>query len=548
MVAALLLSLLALVPSAPAQATSTYLCTGYSACAAKGYSSAGYAAASDRMYWRMYAGHNCTNYAAYRMIKAGLPTERPWSGSGMAYNWGIANADITDQTPTVGSIAWWKRNSGGVGSSGHVAYVERVISPTEIVISEDSWGGDFSWRYIVKGSGSWPSGGFIHFKDGIAKVLTNTSPPTIAGTPQVGSQLKATVGGWKGGPTAYDFQWYASGAAIPGATFTAYTPTGDDLGKNISLRVIAKRDGYQSGAATSAPTAAIAKGAFAVVSPTAVSGTPLVDEVLTATPGTFAPTPEKSAIQWRADGVVIPGATGSTLPLVPALVGKVVTALTIARGDGFVKTGSQSAPAGPVLAGAIEITRPYAVAGRSRIGETLTIQPGAYTPPDAAFYYTWLRDGVPIGGNAYAAAYLLSAADVGHEISAQVRLAKGNYLERVEIVPVGLVRTTPVVEATAKGRSGKAVINVRVTAPGAEPPPGDLVVKVGGQKVTARVKNGHARVVVSGLTAGKHEVLVRFLGTQVVEPGQRHDHCLGQALDLPLRSGNSWLTGLLFHL
>ena len=93
MVAALVLSLLALVVPSPAQATSTYLCTGYATCEAQGYSTAGYAAVSGRMYWRMYAGHNCTNYAAYRMIKAGLPTERPWSGSGMAYNWGVANAE-----------------------------------------------------------------------------------------------------------------------------------------------------------------------------------------------------------------------------------------------------------------------------------------------------------------------------------------------------------------------------------------------------------------------------------------------------------------------
>ena len=50
-----------------------------------------------------------------------------------------------------------------------MAYVERVISTTEIVISEDSWGGDFAWRRIVKGSGSWPSGGFIHFKDQVTQ-------------------------------------------------------------------------------------------------------------------------------------------------------------------------------------------------------------------------------------------------------------------------------------------------------------------------------------------------------------------------------------------
>jgi surface antigen len=518
-VVGLLMSLLTLAGSTPADATSTYLCAGYTGCARAGYSSAGYAEVNDRMYWRMYSGHNCTNYAAYRMIKAGMPTERPWAGSGMAYNWGLVNARITDQTPTVGSIAWWNRNSGGVGSSGHVAYVERVVSSREIVISEDSWGGDFHWRRIVKDGSGWPSG-FVHFKDPVTaapQVLTSTAAPTIVGTPLVGAQLKATVGGWQGGPTAYAFQWLANGVVIPGATATAYTPTGADLGAAISLRVTAQRSGYQSGTATSAPTEPVAKGAFTVVSPTAVAGTPLVDEVLTATPGTFAPTPERAALQWRADGEVIPGATAPTLRLDPTLVGKTVTALTIARGEGFAKTGSHSTPAGPVLAGAIEVTTPYAVTGRRRLGDTLTIRPGAFTPPDAAFYYQWLRDGTPL--EATAGTYQPTPADVGHELSVQVRLAKATYLERVEVVPVGLVRTTPVVETVTKGGPGKAVVKVTVTAPGAAPPPGEAVVKVAGRKVTAPVRDGRARVVVTGLAAGRHEVLVRFLGSQVVEPG-----------------------------
>ena len=520
LVVGLILGLCALVAPAPAAATSTYFCSGYTACAQAGYSNAGYAAVNNQMYWQMYAGHNCTNYAAYRMIKAGLPTQRPWSGSGMAYNWGLANASITDQIPKVGAIAWWNRNTGGVGSSGHVAYVERVISSTEIVISEDSWGGDFDWRRIVKDGHGWPSG-FIHFKDKITKVLVNTAPPTLVGTPQVGAPLSATPGTWSGAPTAYTYQWLANGVDIPGATAATYTPTAADLAAAISVRVTAVRSGYQSGIATSAPSAPVVKGAFTVVSPTAVSGTPLVDEVLTVTPGTFAPTPQTAAVQWRVDGQIIPGATGRTLLLNPSLVGKTVTALTIARADGFVKTGSHSPPAGPVLAGAIEVTTPYAVTGRPRTGETLTIQPGTFTPPDAAFYYTWLRDGAPFG--AFAGSYQLTAADVGHEVTAQIRLAKPTFLERVEVLPVGLVRTTSTVAVKAAGKQRAAVVSVLVTAAGAAHPPGEVIIKIGKVKVTARVKEGKARVVVPNLEPGKRLVKVLFTGTTVVEPGRGSD-------------------------
>ena len=145
-------------------ATSTYLCTGYAGCQAAGYGNAGYRQASSAVYWRMYTGHNCTNYVAYRLIQSGMPDVRPWEGSGNASNWGVAMAGITDQTPTVGSVAWYKPNVTPAGANGHVAYVEQVISDTEIIVSEDYWGGDFYWRRITKSGGGWPTG-FIHFND-----------------------------------------------------------------------------------------------------------------------------------------------------------------------------------------------------------------------------------------------------------------------------------------------------------------------------------------------------------------------------------------------
>ena len=195
-------------------ASSTYLCSGYQGCEAAGYGNAGYRQASSTMYWRMYAGHNCTNYAAYRLIQSGMPDVRPWEGSGNASNWGVAMASITDQVPTVGSIAWYKPHVTPAGSAGHVAYVEQVISETEIVVSEDYWGGDFYLRRITKSGGGWPSG-FIHFND---RGVQPTSPPTIAGTPMVGAPLEVAVGGWTPAPTTIAVQWLADGAAIPGAT------------------------------------------------------------------------------------------------------------------------------------------------------------------------------------------------------------------------------------------------------------------------------------------------------------------------------------------
>ncbi|GAA1745528.1 S-layer homology domain-containing protein [Aeromicrobium alkaliterrae] len=153
------------VVAAPAQARLTTLCTGYDGCTRAGYSDFGYGAASGKMYWQQYSGHNCTNYVAYRLITTnGMSTTKPWSGFGNAYTWGHYNAAITDGIPAVGAVAWWDSNQGLGGAAGHVSYVEKVVSANEIWVSDDSASGDFHWRKVTRDGTGWPTG-FIHFKD-----------------------------------------------------------------------------------------------------------------------------------------------------------------------------------------------------------------------------------------------------------------------------------------------------------------------------------------------------------------------------------------------
>ncbi|HET8594992.1 MAG TPA: CHAP domain-containing protein [Intrasporangium sp.] len=137
------------------------LCTGYDTCATAAYPNAGYDAVSSTSFWSQYTGHNCTNYVAYRMVKNGMSSVRPASLSGNASNWGPSFPTQTNSNPAVGAIAWWDTS---FSASGHVAYVEQVVSPTEIIISEDNWGGDFRWRRVTLAGGRWPQG-FIHLKD-----------------------------------------------------------------------------------------------------------------------------------------------------------------------------------------------------------------------------------------------------------------------------------------------------------------------------------------------------------------------------------------------
>ena len=91
---------------------------------------------------------------------------------------------------------------------------------------------------------------------------TNTSLPTISGTPQVGQTLTAGTGSWTGNPTSFSFQWQrcnASGtscADISAATGGTYGLGSADLGSTVRVAVTA-RNSVGEATAVSAPTAVV---------------------------------------------------------------------------------------------------------------------------------------------------------------------------------------------------------------------------------------------------------------------------------------------------
>lgn len=91
---------------------------------------------------------------------------------------------------------------------------------------------------------------------------TNTEPPTIGGTPQVGKTLTARAGTWTGDPTDFDYAWRRCDAdgggcvLINNAGERTYTLRPVDEDNTIRVRVTAQNaDGRTT--ATSVPTAVI---------------------------------------------------------------------------------------------------------------------------------------------------------------------------------------------------------------------------------------------------------------------------------------------------
>jgi surface antigen len=513
LVATAMLSLVAgvLGIAAPAEATSRYLCTGYVSCQDSGYSHFGYRRAGSQMWWRMYSGHNCTNYVAYRLVKGGMSPERPWDGTGMAYNWGRANRSITDDTPMVGAVAWWDAGDG-VGSSGHVAYVQQVLSNRKIVISEDSWSGDFHWRVIRKRGGGWPTG-FVHFDD---RDVRPVEKPAVTGDPAVGDPLTVDLGRWKPDPT-FEVQWRSGGEPIPGATSRSFTPTPDQLRTRLSVRVSATARGYLPGKAVTPRTVRVSRGTMTASSTPTISGTPRVGQELVVSGGGGTPAPDSREVRWYADGDRIAGADGSRLTLTPGLLDRRISAAVVLRREAYHGLRLETGTSRPVAPGRIEISDPFTLTGRTRYGRLLTVLPGTVTPADATARYTWLRDGSPIAG-ARDASYRLGAEDVGHEVSVRVDLRREGYRDEVVDLPAaGTVTTRPRLDLTATGGVRRAIVLLDVTAPGVEHPRGRVVVRVAGREVEGVVEDGRLRLVVRGLEPGRYRVRVAYLGTSRIE-------------------------------
>lgn len=494
---------------------SSYLCYGYADCRDKGMGNAGYAQANDKMYWRMYSGHNCTNYAAYRMVRSGMPNTRPWSGGGNAMYWGTSMPDITDGTPRVGAVAWWKANAGPAGSVGHVAYVEKVVSGDEVIVSQDSWGGDFSWAVITRSSGNWPSG-FIHFND---RDLTNESAPTIDGVAKVGSVLTSTPGTWKPADVDVAYQWYADGRKIAGATDDSLRLTRARIDQVITVTTTASKPGFPTRSARSAATDAVLPGTLKNLTAPTISGAPQVDSTLTLDTGTWSPTPDSLDVVWLADGQPIEGVTGaSTLALTPDLVGTTISATVTARRVGYAAVTATATATEPVAPGTITVTTPPTIHGLVEFGQTLTVDTGAYRPADAAVAVQWLRDGAPIDG-ATATSYQIQNVDLGTRLSARVTLTRPGYsADVVDTDSTIPVRSDPRIRAQVERLTTRHGLRVTVglLAPGVDVVTGPVVVRVAGVARAVDLRNGTARVVLTGLPPGTRTMTVRYGGSPTV--------------------------------
>ncbi len=271
-----------------------------------------------------------------------------------------------------------------------------------------------------------------------------TGAPTITGTAQVGETLTADTSGIADEDgldnAAYTYQWLADGAAISGATDSAYTLVVDDVGKAISVTVNFSDDAGNEEESTSAATDAVepetqeAQANTPATGAPTISGTAQVGETLTADVSGIADadglTNATFAYQWLADGADISVATDSTYTPVVDDVGKAVSVtvtFTDAAGNEEELTSAATDAVEPETQEAQAANNPATgaptISGTAQVGETLTADVSSIKDDDgldkAAFAYQWQADGADIS-SATSDTYTLAEADEGKTISVRV--------------------------------------------------------------------------------------------------------------------------------
>ena len=240
---------------------------------------------------------------------------------------------------------------------------------------------------------------------------TNTSLPTISGTPQAGQDLTADPGQWAGTqPITFGYQWDSCDqdglncTQIFGATSQTYTATLLDIGTTLRVEVTGT-NGVGSSSATSNQTAVISPPAPIApsnTSPPTISGSAVVGQVLSGDNGTWSGTqPISYSDQWRrcdssgANCSDIAGATGQTYTLVSADLGKTIRFQVTASNDGGQTTATSSQTA--IVVDSAPPSAPTNLSGTAIGPNRVDLSWTASNDNVGVFGYTIYRNGTAIG-------------------------------------------------------------------------------------------------------------------------------------------------------
>jgi hypothetical protein len=280
-----------------------------------------------------------------------------------------------------------------------------------------------------------------------------TSPnPTITGSAVTGQTLTAVPGVWA--PVAtFTYRWFADSDVISGATTATLPVTAAMLDKRISVEVTGVATGYDSLPRTSAATVAVTLPLVPLAPTPTISGTVKFGNTLTAVPGAAPSGATVQGYQWSSASTLtgaytaIDGATSSTYALTPGDVTRFLRVTVTWQKSGNANTPKASASSVAVAAGTFATPPLPTISGTVKVGETLTANPGTWSPGAETYTYQWSRANTATGTytaitGVTTATYTPQSADLGKFIKVTVTGTKPGYTNitsRLSAATTGIV-------------------------------------------------------------------------------------------------------------
>jgi surface antigen len=292
--------------------------------------------------------------------------------------------------------------------------------------------------------------------DSVAKgVFVNTAAPAVNGTAQVGLPLASSRGMWSA-PGTFSYQWFAGSKPITGARAASFTPTADQLGSGLTVRVSLSAAGYKTLRVRSAPTSGVLPGQFVAKTPPSITGVAQVDQHLTVSPGLWSP-PGAVSYQWLADGTPIHGATGTGYTPTPTDLRKSISVRVTVKQRGYDSAVVTSVATAAVAPGTFLNSVAPTISGTPQVGVPLTAGKGTWSPrPDIA--YQWLVDDVVIPG-ATSTTFTPRPQDLGKRVTLLVTATRPGYLtSSLPTTAASTVRAGVIHNHRVPVVSGKAVV------------------------------------------------------------------------------------------
>lgn len=227
------------------------------------------------------------------------------------------------------------------------------------------------------------------------------------------------------------YQWTRDGKPISGATSATRTVNIYDLNHKLAVIVTATAPGYAPRKVDS-PTIRIDMGGLAKITKPSITGTAKVGKTLTVRRGTWSPTPSSYTQQWTRDRKPIPGATATTYRLTAADKGKRVAVEVEARRAHYWDTRAL-ATSMLVKPGTMTTVTPKVI-GTAKVGKTLTVRRGTWSPSGVTFTQQWYRNAYPIRG-ATGTTRKLSTLDRGARMHVKVTARKSGYTTTSRLSP-----------------------------------------------------------------------------------------------------------------